>query len=266
MATTTSASTKTLQSLEKTITPGPIPIFIQKLEDWKFNIPPSHLWTITIQLHNDGTEQTHTLQGLYANIDRVNRTFDAQIGTNWAIKSPDNQLFLDNYLSKVCIDKTGLFLAQAVTYDTHKVTIENTNASSLRPYSGFLEFGLISSSKQPATQCNIQFLVTNWNVGNILFDKWIAAISQQGLIEDSSLPNIKADIFINKYAPSLPAELMTGKSGSNEEWQLKEVVKLIKAVPYGRDGDNSLNYEASSSPGIVTVNFMFQDYSIEYIV
>jgi hypothetical protein len=46
-------------------------------------------------------------------------------------------------------------------------------------------------------------LVSNWDIGDILFDPWIAAVAQKGLIEDDN-SSIKGKIVIKEYASSLP--------------------------------------------------------------
>lgn len=250
-----------------TITDGPLAVFINKLQDWKFNFPANHLWTINILMHNDGTEKSHTLANLYTNILKANKTYNAQVGTNWDVKSSGNQDFGNDFITKFGVDQTGMFLAQGVSYETNKAVVNNNMADILAGTAGFLSWGMAIQSRTAGNTANIQFLETNWNIGNILFDKWIAAILQQGLIEDSTLPNIKSDIYIYKYAPSIPNTAYNSKGGKRNEWQLKEIVKLIKAVPLSHDGDNSLSYQAETNgPKVVTVQFAYQDYSIEYCV
>lgn len=245
---------------------GPITTFIDKLGDWKFNFPANHLWTINILLHNDGSEKSHTLANLYTNILKVNALNENQEKSDWSVKSTGSEDFGNDYITKFGIDQTGLFLANGVNYSTNKAQINNNMGDILSPYGGFLGWGSAIGAKTPGTSCNIQFFETNWNIGNILFDKWIAAILQQGLIEDSSLPNIKSDILIYKYAPSLPRDLYNNKSTNSYEWQLKEIVKLYKAVPIGHSGDSELSYSVDTAPKTVTVEFSYQDYSIEYTV
>lgn len=242
---------------------GTLGLFIDKLKDWKFNIPSKNLWTVTISLHNDGSENTHTLGELYKNINKANDLYGAQIGTLWSVTSASSQTFENDFITKLSTDKGGLFLAQGVSYEPHSANI-NTNASdTLSAYAGYMTFGAISNGKSPGSTLNIQFLETNWSIADILFEKWIAAYIQQGGIEDSNLPNIKADIYVNEYAHSVPQELHRGLTN---EWQLRKIIKFIKCVPTKRSGDTTLTSDAPSQPGIATIEFNYQDYSIKYMV
>lgn len=54
-------------------------------------------------------------------------------------------------------------------------------------------------SRQNNRNLNISFLISNWDIGDILFDPWIAAVAQKGLIEDGS-STIKAKITISEYS------------------------------------------------------------------
>lgn len=238
-------------------------LFIDKLKDWKFNIPSKNLWTVNIFPHNDGTEINGSLSKLYQNIANVNKIYDAQIGTAWSVKSNTTQEFDTDFISKLEVDQTALFLAQGLSYETHSATV-NTNVSDmLVPHAGYMTFGSISNGKSPAHTLNIQFLETNWNIGDILFERWIAAYIQQGGIEDSSLPNIKADIFVNEYAHGAPESL---KKRFTDEWQLRKTIKFIKCVPVKRSGDTMLTSEPPNSPNILTVEFNYQDYNISYAI
>lgn len=248
--------------MENFLPSGSIGLFIDKLQDWKFNIPSKNLWTVIINLHNDGSEKSHTLLNLYQNIDKVNRMYNAQIGTDWNVKSNTSQDFAADYISKISADKLGVFLAQGVNYELHSATANTNVSDALIPYAGYMTFGVISNGKSAAHTLNIQFLETNWNIADILFEKWIAAYIQQGGIEDSSLPNIKADIYVNEYATSVPDEL---RIGDENEWQLRKTIKFIKCVPINRNGDTQLTSEPPSQ-NIATIQFNYQDYSIQYAV
>ena len=242
--------------------PGPIQLFLEKLKEWKFNFPSRNLWTIEIQLHNDGTENSHTLLDLYRNIDKVNRTYQETVGTNWKIISPDKASFANDFLNRFQTDKTAFFLAQGISFDTRQADINDNVVDFMSTYSGFIRFGTVENGARFTPNVRIQFLETNWGLSDILFDKWIAAVGQQGLIEDSSLPNIKADIYIYQYTVGAPNN---NKSSGNKEWQLRKVTKIIKAVPKSRGGSIEISYE-NNGPKIDTVEFSFMDYQIEYVI
>lgn len=95
----------------------------------------------------------------------------------------------------------------------------------------------------PST-CNVSFLTSNWAIGDILIEPWIAAISQRGLIEysDGALnesQSIRADITINQYSASSPTS-ETGKM------QLRKTIVLYNAFPSKR-GQVELKYESGTA-------------------
>lgn len=72
-------------------------------------------------------------------------------------------------------------------------------------HGGFFNFGNIAQSRPNNRKLNINFLISNWDIGDILFDPWIAAVTQKGLIEDGN-SSIKAKIVIREYSSALPKE------------------------------------------------------------
>ena len=243
---------------------GAITLFLDKLKEWKFNPPSHNLWTVEIQLHNDGTGTSHTLLELYKNIDKANRTYQSTVGTSWKITSPTNASFANDFLNRLQSDKTAFFLAQGFNFDTRQVNISDNVADFMSQESGFLKYGTIENGAIYNPSARFQFLETNWSLSDIFFDRWIAAIGQQGLIEDSSLPNIKADIFVYQYSAGIPSTMANKRSENTKEWQLRKIVKLIKAFPKSR-GQAEFAYE-NNGPKIDTVEFSFMDYQTEYII
>lgn len=243
---------------------GAIPLFLEKLKEWRFNLPSHNLWTVEIQLHNDGTDTTHNLLELYKNIDKANRTYENTVGTNWKITAPSTGSFANDFLNRLQTDKTAFFLAQGFNFDTRAININDNVSDFMSQEVGFIKFGTIENGAVYNPSARIQFIETNWSLSDILFDRWIAAIGQQGLIEDSSLPNIKADIFVYNYSAGIPSSLTNKRSDNEKEWQLRKITKLIKAFPKSR-GQAEYGYE-NTGPKIDTVEFSFMDYQIEYIV
>jgi hypothetical protein len=45
-----------------------------------------------------------------------------------------------------------------------------------------LNFGYIAQNRQVNRSLKVNFLVSNWDIGDILFEPWIAAVAQRGLI------------------------------------------------------------------------------------
>ena len=104
---------------------GAIPLFLDKLREWKFNLPSRNLWTVHIQLHNDGGSQNHTLLELYKNIDKANRTYQAAIGTSWKMSGPTNTSFANDFLNRLQSDQTEFFLAQGFSFDIRQVNVND---------------------------------------------------------------------------------------------------------------------------------------------
>lgn len=244
---------------------GAIQLFIDKLKEWRFNPPSKNLWTVEIKLHNDGNESNHSLLELYQNIDKANRTYQETNGTFWKLTNSSNYNFANDFLNRLQNDKTALFLAQGLDFNTRTVNYSDNSSDFMAQESGFIRYGTIENGSIYNPTCRLQFIDTNWGLGDILFDRWIAAIGQQGLIEDSSLPNIKADIYLYQYAASVPNQMINKKSNDKNDWQLRKITKLIKAFPKSRSGNSNITYE-NSGPTVETVEFSFMDYQIEYVV
>lgn len=275
------------------VSPGPIQLFLDKFSEWKFNFPSKNLWTVEIKLHNDGTSSAdHSLLKLYQNIDAANRRWNAMIGGEWKVSTRNTSSdFANDFLNRFQSDKTALFLAQGVGFQYRSSTVNQNASDNIAPHTGFMKFGMIEAGAMYNPDCRIQFYETNWDLGDILFDKWIAAVTQQGLIEDSSLPCIKADIFINYYSAGVPTtkKSKTAATAANQQaqqntankavstpqqakatqvtqagWTLRKIVKLYSAVPTNREGTTDVSYE-NTGPTTETVRFQYLDYSIEYV-
>ena len=245
------------------VEPGPIPKFLNKFSEWQFNCPSNTLWTIKILLHNSGDDSTeHSLVTLYKNIITCNKKYKLQNNTDWNIVNNNaNASFLNQFIGAFNIDETQLFLADSVSFTLNSVTINSQVSNTNIPYSGFVQYGKIANNKNQDLQAKIRFLCSNWDINDVFFDPWISAIAQQGLIESSELPAIKADIFLSCYSASVP-----GDSYSKSTWQLRKTYKFFKAFPFSRD-QISLGYNSEDAFfKTVTVDFSFQDYSIVYSV
>lgn len=242
---------------------GPIPKFLNKFTEWQFNCPSNTLWTIQILLHNSGNDKlNHTLLNLYKNILYCNQKYQLQYNTDWKISNANkNSSFLSQFMAVFGLDETQLFLADSVSFESNSVSINSQVSNSNVNYSGFLQFGKVATSKNQDLKAKIRFLCSNWDINDIFFDPWIAAIAQQGLIESSELPNIKADIVLNCYSASVP-----GKSYSKTSWQLRKTHKFIKAFPISRE-QTTLGYAPEDAFfKTCNVDFSFQEYSTTYSV
>lgn len=242
---------------------GAIPAFLEKLQEWKFSPPHNNLWTVEIGLHNDGGEGQHNLLTLYKNIDQANSRSKQVISSSWDVKNSSQSDYMNDFLNRLQGTKNAFFLAQGVSFDPQQATVEQLG-SDMGDHKGFIRMGMIEKGIPSSFQVRMQFLETNWSLSDILFDKWIAAVTQQGLIEDSSLPSIKADIKINEYSGSIPASTVNKKSDNTKEWQLRRITTIYQAVPLNRD-QLELNYDAPQWK-TTSVTFSFQDYAIEYVI
>lgn len=249
----------------KIVQRGPVHNFLGYLQDWKYAAPSDNLWTFNIRVHNNGlisnsNSTNFTFNQLYKNIDTVNQSYTNSINTIWRITKNKNSINPEDYFNKFDKDN-GLFLVQEVNIYNTSVSVQDTNMTALDQHRGFLQAGKIVTMRNYLEGMTAKFLVTNWSVLEIFFDKWISAIAQQGLIEDSQNPQIKADIIINQYARSIP------NSDNYQAMELQKSINLIRAFPFRRD-QLSYSYDGEKAGvfKVGQVNFKFDDYIINYEV
>lgn len=240
--------------------------FLSKMEKFYFSPPSDNLWTITIDVDDVKIENGTSLGVLYERISSVNDNWDKNIAdTKWGVNTEKAKNKSGNTPEKFIqefIGAQGIFLAQNVTFSPIQATINYTVFPLGQQHSGFFNFGNIAQSRPNNRKLNINFLISNWDIGDILFDPWIAAVSQKGLIEDGN-SSIKAKIVIREYSSSLPKEYT-----SNEvikQMQVRKQYVFRNCVPISR-GEISKNYESSQAGTFKSsiVNFIFDDYEITY--
>lgn len=119
--------------------------------------------------------------------------------------------------------------------------------------------------KSSGNSCNISFLISNWSIGDILIEPWIAAIMQRGLIESSNGPldgqkSIKADIYIREYSASSDSKVY-----QNANMRLRKEYRLVNAFPVKRS-QVEYKYDQGSAGEYrkEVVPFYFDEYSIRY--
>lgn len=241
-----------------------IGIFLTKLQDWKYCPPSDHLWTITFEQYNPGTkkdtEKTHGFKELYTDIERANNNFTQGHGIS-QLYDAGIQYGNDNNATFVvnAQDSTiGFFLATDVQFTVNEITVADQLSSSEIQYSGFINYGKALTGKQHNLDAKINFYKSNWDINELLFDRWIAAVGRQGLIESSDLPNIKARIIISEYAAGQPDHT----AGT---WALRKQIILHKAFPKSREAVK-LSYEPGEAGAFKTsvVTFDFSAYTIKY--
>lgn len=252
---------------------GTINHFLTKLDNWVFCPPSSNLWTIKIEMNDGGN-----LESLYGQILNANSNFTNLYDTKWGVAYENilNNGALDT--AKTTLDTTsyvfllqdgniGLFLANQISFDSHAAQI-NTSPGEMSNHSGFLTFPMTVMGKGAQDKTlKINFLQTNWDIGEILIDPWIAAILQQGLIEAKTLPKIKAKLTLNEYSAGIPRKVVKEKNLPKEykTWFLRKQIVFNKIVPFDREG-KKLSYSSEDAGKLESclVQFKFENYKITY--
>lgn len=233
--------------------------YLEKFKDWKYCPPSNHLWTITFLLssRNDTQNTACTFSALYNNIVKVNNLYEATYSALWKIKTPKGA---EDFVSRSQDSNIGLFLVNEMSFNGNSVSIQDTQSGAQQQYTGWLSYGKTQTGRNHNHAAKITFAQTNWNFIEIFIDRWIAAIGQQGLIEDSNLPNIKANIIITEYACSVP-----DKSKNKGVWVPRKKITLKKAFPKNRQ-DTKLDYSPDNAGEMKynIVDFEFDAYEIEY--
>lgn len=226
--------------------------------------------------------------------------FGENYATNWGIdyKNISDKAALDttktalnttSYISSLQDDKVGLFLANQISFDSHAAQI-STNPGEMSNHSGFLTFPMTVMGKGAQDKTlKINFLQTNWDIGEILIDPWIAAVLQQGLIEDSRLPKIKAKLTLSEYSAGIPRKVVSHSYDSlmstmdaetqkywqeakeknlpkeYKTWFLRKQMVFNKIVPFDREG-KKLSYSSEDAGKLESclVQFKFENYKITY--
>lgn len=239
--------------------------FMSKMEKFYYAPPSDNLWTISIDTDDSDVTDNTSLEALYKRIISANKMWSTQVNTKWKIDLSAAERKSKNKASeyiKQFVSQSGIFLAQDVNFATNQVTVNSNIFSQSQQHGGFFNFGNIALSRPNNRKLNINFLVSNWDIGDILFDPWIAAVTQKGLIEDDN-SSIKGKIVIKEYASSLPKQY-EGKP-IQQMYPRKQYI-FRNCVPVQRS-EIKKNYnpnEAGTFKNTI-VNFVFDDYKIEYL-
>lgn len=230
--------------------------YLSKFDDWKFCPPSDHLWTVSFSLATQGTAITdNSLGALYKNILEVNNRHDSIFGTKWKVDAPEDEA--RNFITSSQDSSIGSFLATDISFETNDVIIQHDPGTVLTQFSGWVSYGKFQSGRNHSHNIKISFNKTNWDINELFFDRWIAAIGQQGLIEDSRLKNIKANIVIREYACSSP-----NNAGA---WVPRKQILLTRAFPKSRkDYEYSYRYDTAGAMKTDMVEFEFDNYQILY--
>ena len=230
--------------------------YLSKFDDWKYCPPSDHLWTVTFLLSSQGnTISDNSLAALYKNILAVNKRHNATFSKRWNVEVPEEEGL--EFITSSQDSSIGSFLATDINFSTNAVNIMSDASPNSVQYSGWVSYGKVQNGRDHTHSIKISFNKTNWDINEVFFDRWIAAVGQQGLIEDSRLKNIKANIIIREYACSTPSNLGA--------WVPRKQVTLTRAFPKSRKpGEYSYTYDQAGSMKTDMVEFEFDNYQIEY--
>lgn len=232
--------------------------YLDKFKNWRFCPPSNHLWTITfLEASTGNAVEAGTFYQLYSNIKSVNDAYNSAYSPLWRVVNPNG---METYVSAVQDSDIGLFLVSEISYNGNSVVISDSQSNSMHQYTGWVSYGKTQTGRNHNHAAKIKFAQTNWDFIEVFIDRWIAAIGQQGLIEDSSLKNIKANIIITEYANSVP-----DKAKNTGAWVPRKKVILKRAFPKSRE-QSKLSYDSETAGEMKynAVDFEFDAYEIYY--
>lgn len=246
--------------------------FIEKLQNFYFSPPSDNLWVVKIP----------HLQNLWTHI--VSNVLPSwKFGTKWKIKVKDNKEpgetktnlganvtayseGTNNFVGQLSDSQMGLFLAQNIDFTPFTVQSTNSWFTEAQQHSGFLNFGNIVNARNNSNSLKVAFLISNWDITDLIIEPWIAAIAQMGTV-DSENATIKTNITIQEYSAGVPKNLLSSNRGYAypNSMQVRKVYKFYNCYPVSR-GSVSKNYDPMEAGSYKTsiVDFRYEDYQIEY--
>ena len=243
--------------------------FINKLSKFYHAPPSDNLWTVSFRVHTNTLSEkyTNTITQLYENIIVCNSAYNNHIKSKWAVGFDKKVKTKTRDYMKEFAGESRMFLAQTLNFRPYSLTVNDNSFSAGQAAGGFLTFGKVMQSKTGGNECSISFLVSNWDICEIFIDPWIAAIAQFGLLEDSSVPELKADIIVEEYSASVPKSISNDEGYNYASMVHRKTYKFIKAFPINR-GEMSRSYDFNQAGTFKTstVNFKFDEYNITYHV
>lgn len=260
--------------------------FMSMMQMFQFAPPSDNIWTVSITCipHKVKTEDNKivdvkpSLETLYKAIREVNKKWNEKVASKWEIKLEGAESAANQTVSQAFIEKFGgtpeIFLAQDLNFSPIQVDMNHGIFPQGSQFGSFYNFGRVAMARPNNRNLNISFLISNWDICDILFDPWIAAVAQKGLIEDGN-STIKANITIKEYTVCPPVytnEPMNISANSENKNKNKYVMECHKqytfynCVPIKR-GEISKNYEPNDAGTFKKsiINFVFDDYKIEYL-
>lgn len=243
--------------------------FITKMQQFPFAPPSDNLWSIEIFVQNPSSSGNNKLSDLYSNILSVNRAWNSKISNRWGVHFGRGQqqwngenpyTFIKNFQGS-----QGLFLAQNINFTPLSVMTSNNFFGDAQQHGSFFNFGNISQARQPHGGLKVTFLISNWDIGDILFDPWIAAVAQKGLIEDGSV-SIKAKIVITEYASGRPLPQAIIKSSNIFQMVERKQYIFHNCFPVNRSSvEKDYEYGTAGAFKNAVIEFKYDDYEINYL-
>lgn len=265
--TVTAGGVKGKDSTEKANTNGPTILnFITKLQKFQFSPPSDNLWTISIDTMDNLDQKKSGLPTLYSAITAANNSWKSIVQTRWEVNMQqvikNDKKSVQNYIEDFC-SQSGIFLAQNINFTTHSATVIDSVFPQAQQHGGFLNFGYIAQNRQVNRSLKVNFLVSNWDIGDILFEPWIAAVAQRGLIQDGS-SSIKAKITIKQYSANMPKQYNNNQSFTQMECR-KEYI-FLNCVPVNRSSiEKSYDFNTAGTFKSIPIEFRYEDYKIKYL-
>lgn len=239
-------------------------IFISELQNFHFAPPSDNLWTIEFHLadRNGSLGQTNNnLLQLYTNVLAVNEKWDKLNGKSWSIKPSSNDDG-KKFITKLCESKIGIFLAQNVNFSPLSINYDAAPFGEMQQHGSFFKNAKVVKSRKDDDSLKIGFLTSNWDIGDILIEPWMAAIAQYGLIETSEIC-IKAKIIVTEYSTSRPKNPTEEDYGSS--MQARKQYIFNNCFPISRD-EIKKNYDQNDAGTYKTqvVSFVYDTYQLSY--
>lgn len=241
--------------------------FLTKMQKFHYGPPSDNLWTVEIDVMDKVQGNSSSgLVYLYSTIKAANEWWESISTPKWSIKTSkaSKNMTAENYISQFAQSTSGLFLAQRVNFTPHGAQITADPFSQGKQHSGFLNFGYISQNRINNRSLKISFLVSNWDIGDILFDPWIAAITQRGTVETQQA-SLKAKIIIKEYSSGVPKQMNEGQV--YRQMQCRKQYIFHNCVPINRSQvEKTYQFNDAGTFKTSVVEFMYDDYNIEYFI
>ena len=188
--------------------------FNQKLQIFQFAPPSDNLWNVSFKLsyYEGQPNNNNNLLQLYKNILSVNEGWSNWHEEKWKMDlkqiETSSQENVDNFIRHLCSDEIGVFLAQQINFTPFSVQVDKNPFGELQQFGGFYKNGKIVKGRNDEDSIKINFIISNWDITDLLIEPWIAAIAQNGSImasnKDGKYIHLKADITITEYSASYP--------------------------------------------------------------